>query len=226
MRDSGRQNGFTLIELLIVVAIIAILAAIAVPNFLEAQTRAKVSRVRSDLRSLAVAEEAYRVDWNTFTHLDMGDDPTYVEGFCELTTPVAYVTSLPKDTFGEHRYAVNMTRRYPMFELGTGAVGVSSTGTPQSSKPAGFPADTFLLTSAGPDHIDDTCADVMGFNLTEGQFPWPSLPNNNQSVAAVCSLAYDPTNGTVSRGQVYRTGGAVLPGRPGQVLAANSSSAK
>ena len=43
-----------MIELLIVVAIIAILAAIAVPNFLAAQTRAKVSRIRNDLRVTAM----------------------------------------------------------------------------------------------------------------------------------------------------------------------------
>jgi len=61
-----KLKGFTLIELLIVVAIIAILAAIAVPNFLEAQIRSKVSKAKSDMRTLATGLEAYFIDQNTY----------------------------------------------------------------------------------------------------------------------------------------------------------------
>ena len=60
------RKGFTLIELLIVVAIIGILAAIAVPNFLNAQIRAKVSKVQADFRSLATAIESYRLEFGNY----------------------------------------------------------------------------------------------------------------------------------------------------------------
>ncbi|HUT22814.1 MAG TPA: prepilin-type N-terminal cleavage/methylation domain-containing protein [Sumerlaeia bacterium] len=93
----SRKNtlAFTLIELLIVVAIIAILAAIAVPNFLEAQTRAKISRVKSDLRAVATAIESYAVDYN---NLPANEQCTYlVKHMFMITTPVAYITSVELD---------------------------------------------------------------------------------------------------------------------------------
>ena len=62
----GRSKGFTLIELLIVIAIILILISIALPNFLEAQIRAKVTRAQGDMNSLATALESYQIDWKMY----------------------------------------------------------------------------------------------------------------------------------------------------------------
>jgi prepilin-type N-terminal cleavage/methylation domain-containing protein len=100
------RTGFTLIELLIVVAIIAILAAIAVPNFLEAQTRSKVSRVKADLRTTLTAVEAYMVDYNHYPCWKDGPGPygdlnwKYSQRHViDLTTPVAYLTQVPLDVF-------------------------------------------------------------------------------------------------------------------------------
>jgi type IV pilus assembly protein PilA len=60
------RKGFTLIELLIVVVIIGILAAIAIPKFANTKEKAYVSAMKSDLRNLAAAEEAYFADWLTY----------------------------------------------------------------------------------------------------------------------------------------------------------------
>src|SRR5687768_125539 len=86
------RKGFTLIELLIVVAIIAILAAIAVPNFLEAQTRAKVTRMKADMRSVATALETYAIDNNKYPFdWDSRGWPYYLTDI--MTTPISYLTT-------------------------------------------------------------------------------------------------------------------------------------
>src|SRR5690606_22010696 len=93
------QRGFTLIELLIVVAIIAILAAIAVPNFLEAQTRAKISRAKADMRTITTGLETYSMDHNTYPRsnihswaLSFGADANQFRPTLErLTTPISYL---------------------------------------------------------------------------------------------------------------------------------------
>src|SRR5687767_2600522 len=59
-------KGFTLIELMIVVAIIGILAAIAIPNFVKFQCRSKQSEAKGNLKALYVAQESYRAEFDSY----------------------------------------------------------------------------------------------------------------------------------------------------------------
>lgn len=186
-----KHNAFTLIELLIVVAIIAILAAIAVPNFLEAQTRAKVARVRADHRTVITGLEMYRLDTNNY--------PPSISGavFAELrplTTPIAYLTSIPSDAFPDLRvkiypYAADGPYDFIRFLQDTNPLVLHVGGDVPTRKDA-----KYFLLSCGPDLKQEEGfinADIAGFLFAES--------------------TYDASNGTVSDGDVY-TFGAPGPG--------------
>ena len=222
MKINPLKNAFTLIELLIVVAIIAILAAIAVPNFLEAQTRSKVSRVKSDMRTMATALESYYVDRNAYPNphpfgiasKDYINNPTQPMILERLSTPVAYITTaLLKDVF-------DVNSRYSAATAAGMAAGLQSVNPTTDvalrlnsfiyqafngeQRPT-LPADGFtsaalnrtctawVLHSAGPD---------SGYHNLGGVLA------NDRTIDGPILLIYDPTNGTISFGSIYRSGGA------------------
>ena len=218
---SKRVRGFTLIELLIVIAIILILIAIALPNFLEAQVRAKVTKVRGDMKALADAEHMFLLDRKTFTDdmLHYGD----VTIHNNLSSPVKYITQYPTDPFFEDRLKNDPTRRY---FIGTGNSSVwvwGNRGTtknfegcraiadPEVCRP-GDPtynnmrhpavADAFIILSKGPDSDDD------GGNHAIYPHPIPGLSGPPGSGGLQYAI-YSATNGTWSSGDLFKFGGAV-----------------
>lgn len=81
------RKGFTLIELLIVVVIIGILAAIAIPKFSNTKEKAYLAAMKSDLRNLVTAQESYFSDQNVYGAL-VDLDPTYYNSSSGVTVGV------------------------------------------------------------------------------------------------------------------------------------------
>ena len=189
-------RGFTLIELLVTVAIIAILAAIAVPNFLEAQVRSKVSRASADMRTLATSIESYVVDNNHYPPENwpgpnlvylpwawMESTPNLLR-LTRLTTPVAYIASVPTDYFA--------SADDPLNQLHPRTYHYVSVNDPLNPGDRVFFAGMneekrrmmWMLQSCGPDHGADGVE-----SSTYWQYP-----------------RYDATNGSVSIGNILRSG--------------------
>jgi type II secretion system protein G len=205
-------RAFTLIELLIVVAIIAILAAIAVPNFLEAQTRAKVTRCMADMRAIGNAIETYFVD-NGKPPQDEQPDAwrSSAEYLSVLSTPICYIASLPPDPFatlgiisGSGENASHGTYNYHGYGPEDATSNPDAWWCIERTIQKGF---RWSLATVGPSRT--YCSPTASWT---NMIPWNILaviPGDPQNTYL---YLYDATNGTKSRGYVMYTNKGFLTG--------------
>jgi len=192
---SGRA--FTLIELLVVVAVLAILAAIAIPNMLAAQTRSKVSRALSDLRTHRTAIEAYAADQTRYPRMTWGGAPyaDLYEGNGSslqpvwgtlgpwITTPVSYLTAFDQiDPFASSTSIEADLRLYTYQDL----------ATRRALTAMNLPSNGFHGLSEELDKF---------FERNFGEFA--QMSTGPDIVAFPFHVQYDPTNGTVSAGNIW-----------------------
>jgi len=179
----SRKKAFTLIELLIVIAIILILIAIALPNFLEAQIRARVTKATGELRSIYTALEMYYNDWGFYpgeSESTWSEQSENEKGLRRLTTPISYISSIPEDPFpakSGQGYDVGELRYY------------YGGGCWTDELPAAFArcGPIYAAWSRGPSQ------EPAGFRAT--------VVNVNPYGGEIVS--YSPTNGTKSRGSIH-----------------------
>jgi len=201
--DGHSKSAFTLLELLIVVAIIAVLAAIAVPNFSESSIRARCARARADMKAIATAIESYRTDNTTYP-------PAYgvaVEGrdsWAVLSTPCAYLTTARTiDPFAKPGGSIaQVTYTYEPVNNQNQIIELPAQ-PPITVAPEGQVATWWWVASRGPDSqfgfkspTVDPEADIRVKFYESDARPDTWL-----------TVVYDPTNGSKSLGNLYRAGG-------------------
>lgn len=228
-----RTKGFTLIELLIVIAIILILIAIALPNFLEAQARAKYVKSAGDCRALGQAVEAFRVDRNyllvdiwdddsvfghmrlleLFGHIANPSKPTRLQRdvMAPLTTPSVYIGEIPADPF-LHDPKVRATG-----ETWTGQLDTYTYFDRDPDIPDVADKSTAVGKNRWPDdhnikgyHLGSHLVSQVR-RLSDGEFALIGAgPDGDVVQSGYRGMPYTPTNGTKSAGNItWRSGGII-----------------
>lgn len=152
----GRRSGFTLIEMMIVIAVIAILVGVVLPQFRGAQDEANINRARSELRTLATAVESYYIH----------NSNALPSALSSLTTATPrIITTIPDDPFNtttDYQYAVDSgspAQYYVIYSIGTDRAadisGINTSG--QVTESGDCTQDIFVSNGTRTDASGNAC---------------------------------------------------------------------
>jgi general secretion pathway protein G len=170
-----RQHGFTLIELLIVIAIIGIIAALLIPNFLDALQKSKQKRTEADMRNMGTAMFAWLTDQagaaaagSATSDVNLGNFTVQTQAAVVGVLVSQYIQSIPTQDGWKHNYSFYMNTVNPLG--GVGILGLLSYGRNGSND--GGP--TYSVTGFDPTDYDQDLVWADGYWVR-----WPQKTSGN-----------------------------------------------
>jgi type IV pilus assembly protein PilA len=208
MKQSPRR-GFTLIELMIVVAIIGVLAAIAIPNFIKFQARSKTSEAKSNLKAVFTAQQSWYQERNT-----------YGTGFLGQSTTGSGIGYSPERG---NRYALTMNVTPANWQMrSTSSLATPASGTVQD----GIAGDSFKypmefsvggnVSATGQQVVTMGAVNAVVLAPATGGLALPAMPSSvtgaNGGFAAVAAGNIDQDKTGIDKWYISSQGGLISPG--------------